>query len=90
VLEDRPHSATMYGHWSGGVTVVSATAFGVLVQRDRDVQALLDATRSRQLRNADRRRIVTSMDVQTRVVSQLLEWASRYGERTSTGRMLRG
>lgn len=82
VLEHRPRSATVIGHHGGAAVRVSARAFRDLVEQDRDVLVLLNATLRARLHNADRRQLaIASQDVTTRVAAQLLAWAHAFGDR---------
>jgi CRP/FNR family transcriptional regulator, cyclic AMP receptor protein len=81
VLHFQPRSATVVGHRNGIATHIGGPVFRELAYHDRDVHALVDATQRRRLHNADRRQLaVASMDVRSRVITQLTEWAASYGE----------
>lgn len=91
VLDGRPRSATVIGHADGIATHIAGPAFRELVGQNSDVRELADATQHQRLRNADRRQLaVVTMNVRDRTVSQLLDWAKSYGERTGAGVVLRG
>lgn len=90
VLECRPRTSTVDGHWPGTATQISAALFRELIRNDPDMRALRDVTRIQQLSNADRRHIQASMGVEQRVISQLLEWVGRFGTSGPAGPVLQG
>lgn len=91
VMHSQPRSATVVGHLSGIAVHVSGAVFRDLKYRDRDVHAFVDATQRQRLHEADRRQLaVASMDVMSRVMSQLSDWAEHYGERVDGGVVVRG
>lgn len=90
VLACGPRTSTVDGHWAGTATQVSAARFRELVRDDPDMRALRDLTRNRQLRNADLRHIQAAMNIEARVINQLLEWVDRFGSPGATGQVVRG
>lgn len=91
VLHFRARSATVIGHLGGVATHVGGAVFRELAYHDRDVHAFVDTTQRRRLHNADRRQLaVASLDVMSRVISQLCEWAENFGERVNGQLVVRG
>jgi CRP-like cAMP-binding protein len=91
VLHFQPRSATVIGHRNGIATHVGGAIFRDLAYHDRDVHALVDATQRRRIHNADQRQLaVASMDVRSRVIRQLSEWAESHGERVDGDLVVRG
>lgn len=91
VLYCQPRCAAVIGHQSGIASHVAASTFRDLTYHDRDVRAFVDATFNQRMRNADRRQVaVVSMDVMSRVVAQLSDWAEKYGEPGDDGVVVRG
>jgi CRP/FNR family transcriptional regulator, cyclic AMP receptor protein len=90
VLERQPRSATVIAHRSGSAFRVVAPAFRALVERDRDVLVLVNATLQDRLHKADRRQLaIASQHVGTRVAAQLLAWAEAFGEPSGDGLVVR-
>ncbi|HEX4223995.1 MAG TPA: Crp/Fnr family transcriptional regulator [Pseudonocardiaceae bacterium] len=91
VLHRQPRSATVIGHKAGIATRVPADMFRRLIDDDTEVRTFVDATQRRRLLNADRRQqALASMDVRTRVIAQLIEWATVCGKRAGDGLTVRG
>lgn len=91
VLHLQPRSATVIGHRNGVATYVPAATFRNLAHHNRDVHVLVDFTQRQRLHNADQRQLaVASMDVKARVITQLLDWATSYGDRVQNSLILRG
>lgn len=91
VLERRPRSATVTAHEHGSATRVSAAAFRSLVEEDRDVQSLVNATLRDRLHRADQRQLaIASQSVSIRVATQLLCWAAGLGRLHEDGVVVRG
>jgi CRP/FNR family cyclic AMP-dependent transcriptional regulator len=91
VLHQRQRSATVLGHQAGTATHVPGRVFRELFREDPDVRMFVDATQRRRLHNADRRQqALASMDVRTRVIAQLIEWATTWGNRATDGLTVRG
>lgn len=91
VLDEQPRSATVVGFADGVATHLPGPAFRDLVDHDRDVRRLTDDARHQRLRSADRRQVqVATMNVRSRTICQLLDWAMSFGERTVEGVVLSG
>lgn len=91
VLFQESRSAAVIGHQNGFAFHVAGSEFRELTYQDRDVRAFVDVTQHQRLHNADRRQVaVASMDVMSRVIAQLLDWAEKYGERVGSSVVVRG
>lgn len=91
VMNGRPRSATVIAYLDGVALHVPRTSFLRLFERDREVRTLVNDTLWRRLHNADRRQLaLASLDVPTRVATQLLAWAKDHGVRAGTGLSVRG
>ncbi len=91
VISGRPRSATVIAHLGGVALHVPRITFLRILEQDREMRMMVDDTLVRRLYKADRRQLaIASLDVPTRVASQLLAWAKEHGVRAGDGLLIRG